>query len=187
MIPLASQLGIFLVYHLWCFDRFRCLRCVVSILCLHFRAWFERPVRWNQGSQGTFKRVMTVRDTWSSNRHGPCLISILVRVLAERALVNNIRCGLQRHQIFRGFYRVAWIRKCAYYGLQFSSLAHPSQSFLIHMNCGHLPTEMLSYPCIFASHAHGGLKCGSLFHTFVLRSFIQHFAAFPIKGHPPRR
>ncbi|KAI0301765.1 hypothetical protein B0F90DRAFT_295561 [Multifurca ochricompacta] len=37
---LSSLLGIFLVYHLWCFDRFRCLR-------------------WNQGSQGTFKRVMT--------------------------------------------------------------------------------------------------------------------------------
>ncbi|KAH9976362.1 hypothetical protein BGW80DRAFT_1168046 [Lactifluus volemus] len=37
---LSILLGIFLVYHLWCFDRFRCLR-------------------WNQGSQGTFKRVMT--------------------------------------------------------------------------------------------------------------------------------
>ncbi|KAI0264253.1 hypothetical protein BC834DRAFT_970969 [Gloeopeniophorella convolvens] len=36
----SSLLGIFLVYHLWCFDRFKCLR-------------------WNQGSQGTFKRVMT--------------------------------------------------------------------------------------------------------------------------------
>ncbi|KAF8267483.1 hypothetical protein EI94DRAFT_1581058, partial [Lactarius quietus] len=33
-------LGIFLVYHLWCFDRFKCLR-------------------WNQGSQGAFKRAMT--------------------------------------------------------------------------------------------------------------------------------
>jgi len=37
---LSSLLGIFLVYHLWCFDRFRCLR-------------------WNQGTQGAFKRVMT--------------------------------------------------------------------------------------------------------------------------------
>lgn len=37
---LSSLLGIFLVYHLWCFDRFKCLR-------------------WNQGSQGAFKRVMT--------------------------------------------------------------------------------------------------------------------------------
>lgn len=26
---------------------------------------------------------------------------------------------------------------------------------------------MLSYPCICASHAHGGWKCGSLFHIFV--------------------
>ncbi|KAH9994212.1 hypothetical protein BJV77DRAFT_1101345 [Russula vinacea] len=32
-------LGIFLIYHLWCFDRFRCLR-------------------WHQGTQGAFKRVM---------------------------------------------------------------------------------------------------------------------------------
>ncbi|KAI9441805.1 hypothetical protein H4582DRAFT_1413270 [Lactarius indigo] len=37
---LSSLLGVFLIYHLWCFDRFRCLR-------------------WNHGSQGTFKRVMT--------------------------------------------------------------------------------------------------------------------------------
>ncbi|KAI0253703.1 hypothetical protein BJV78DRAFT_1360034 [Lactifluus subvellereus] len=37
---LSCLLGMFLVYHLWCFDRFRCLR-------------------WNQGSQGAFKRVMT--------------------------------------------------------------------------------------------------------------------------------
>ncbi|KAH9058245.1 hypothetical protein EDB87DRAFT_1685564 [Lactarius vividus] len=37
---LSCLLGIFLIYHLWCFDRFKCLR-------------------WSQGSQGTFKRVMT--------------------------------------------------------------------------------------------------------------------------------
>jgi len=37
---LSCLLGVFLIYHLWCFDRFQCLR-------------------WNQGSQGTFKRVMT--------------------------------------------------------------------------------------------------------------------------------
>ncbi|KAH9042939.1 hypothetical protein EDB83DRAFT_2640711 [Lactarius deliciosus] len=37
---LSSLLGLFLMYHLWCFDRFKCLR-------------------WSQGSQGTFKRVMT--------------------------------------------------------------------------------------------------------------------------------
>ncbi|KAI0061911.1 hypothetical protein BV25DRAFT_714306 [Artomyces pyxidatus] len=37
---LASMLGIFLLFHLWSFDRFKCLR-------------------WNQGSQGAFKRVMT--------------------------------------------------------------------------------------------------------------------------------
>ncbi|KAH8994605.1 hypothetical protein EDB92DRAFT_2102572 [Lactarius akahatsu] len=37
---LSSLLGVFLIYHLWCFDRFKCLR-------------------WSQDSQGTFKRVMT--------------------------------------------------------------------------------------------------------------------------------
>ncbi|KAH9981558.1 hypothetical protein BJV74DRAFT_887515 [Russula compacta] len=37
---LSIMLGFFLIYHLWCFDRFKCLR-------------------WNQGTQGTFKRVMT--------------------------------------------------------------------------------------------------------------------------------
>ncbi|KAI9507127.1 hypothetical protein F5148DRAFT_151816 [Russula earlei] len=37
---LTSLLGCLLLYHLWCFDRFRC-------------------IRWNQGPQGTFKRVMT--------------------------------------------------------------------------------------------------------------------------------
>lgn len=36
---LSVLLGVFLIYHLWCFDRFRCLR-------------------WNQGTQGAFKRVM---------------------------------------------------------------------------------------------------------------------------------
>ena len=38
------QLGVFLISHLWAFDRFKCLR-------------------WNQGSQGAFKRVMTVRHS----------------------------------------------------------------------------------------------------------------------------
>ncbi|KAH9959124.1 hypothetical protein BC827DRAFT_1216351 [Russula dissimulans] len=37
---LSCLLGIFLVYHLWCFDRFKCLR-------------------WSYGTQGTFKRIMT--------------------------------------------------------------------------------------------------------------------------------
>ncbi|KAI0043116.1 hypothetical protein FA95DRAFT_1563648 [Auriscalpium vulgare] len=37
---LSSLLGVFLVWHLWSFDRFKCLR-------------------WSQGSQGSFKRVMT--------------------------------------------------------------------------------------------------------------------------------
>ncbi|KAI0298471.1 hypothetical protein B0F90DRAFT_1732760 [Multifurca ochricompacta] len=37
---LSCLLGIFLVYHLWSFDRFRCLK-------------------WNQGSSGGFKRLMT--------------------------------------------------------------------------------------------------------------------------------
>jgi hypothetical protein len=36
---LSVLLGIFLIYHLWCFDRFRCLK-------------------WHQGTQGAFKRVM---------------------------------------------------------------------------------------------------------------------------------
>ncbi|KZV65748.1 hypothetical protein PENSPDRAFT_114009 [Peniophora sp. CONT] len=43
---LSALLGVFLISHLWAFDRFKCLR-------------------WNQGSQGAFKRVMTYSYTAS--------------------------------------------------------------------------------------------------------------------------
>ena len=55
---LCSQLGSFLIFHLWSFDRFNCLRYVMSPASV--RALIAS--RWNHGPHsGAFKRIMTVR------------------------------------------------------------------------------------------------------------------------------
>jgi hypothetical protein len=154
------QLGAFLLFHLWSFDRFKCIRSVG--FSSPARQPLYRRLRWNTGpNSGAFKRVMTVWRLLHASAMCSSELYLQYSYLIAVPMVMAYSIGFSAIKYQEGFLDIGFRgtpRRTAF-SVLFPDNRRCTKSFPNHTRCGLHRHERQFSPSLSRSRLPGVLRC----------------------------